>query len=76
MDFGKLVDLDGLRDEQSRTAFFRGYEREAAAVWPWDEAMRVVRLWTTCGVLCYSLTRGLADFAAHGYRRLAEFETA
>ncbi|QWF85608.1 phosphotransferase [Amycolatopsis sp. CA-230715] len=74
VDFGKLVDLDGLADDTQREAFFQGYERHAAPVWPWPEAMRVVRLWTTVGVLVYSLTLGFNNFAAHGRRRLAELE--
>jgi len=75
VDFGKLVDLDGLADTAQRDAFFGGYERHAAPVWPWHEAMRAVRLWTTAGVLVYSLAMGLDEFAAHGYRRLAELES-
>lgn len=74
VDFGKLVDLDGLVDDAQREAFFQGYEQHAAPVWPWPETMRVVRLWTTVGVLVYSLGLGLNDFAAHGRRRLAELE--
>jgi hypothetical protein len=75
VDFGKLVDLDGLVDDRQRAAFFAGYERHATPVWPWIDAMRAVRLWITCGVLVYSLARGLDEFAAHGYQRLAELET-
>lgn len=74
VDFGKLLDLDGLPRDANREAFFRGYDREADPVLPWDVALRAVQLWTTTGVLVYSLTRGLTDFAAHGYRRLAELE--
>ena len=75
VDFGKLVDLDGLADTAQRDAFFGGYERLAAPVWPWHESMRAVRLWTTAGVLVYSLAMGLDEFAAQGYRRLAELES-
>lgn len=75
VDFGKLVDLDGLTDNTQRKAFFQGYERHAAPVWPWGEAMRAVRLWTTCGVLVYSLAMGLDGFAAHGRQRLDELES-
>jgi hypothetical protein len=75
IDFGKLIDLDGLAGNVQRDAFFRGYELHADPVWPWPEAMRAVRLWTTTGVLVYSLAMGLREFAAHGYRRLAELET-
>lgn len=74
LDFGKLVDLEGLADDVQRGAFFRGYEQHAVPVWPWPEAMRAVRLHTTAGVLVYSLAMGLTEFAAHGYRRLAELE--
>lgn len=75
VDFGKLVDLDELAEPACRAALFAGYETYAAPVWPWPEAMRMVRLWTTCGVLVYALARGLTEFAAHGYRRLAGLET-
>jgi hypothetical protein len=75
LDFGKLVDLDGLASDADRAAFFRGYERYAPPpVWPWPAALRSVRLWTTAGVLVYSLALGLREFARHGYRRLAELE--
>lgn len=74
VDFGKLVDLGGLADDAHRAAFFRGYERYAAPVWPWPAALRAVRLWATAGVLVYSLALGLREFAQHGYRRLAELE--
>lgn len=72
MDFGKLVDLSGLLGDAE--AFFAGYEKHAAPVWPWPEAMRAVRLYVTTGVLTYSLAMGIDRFAAHGYRRLAELE--
>jgi fructosamine-3-kinase len=74
IDFAKLVDLNELADPARRTALFAGYESVAPPVWPWPAAMRTVRLWTTYGVLIYSLTRGLTEFAAHGYRGLAALE--
>lgn len=52
---------------RQRSAFFCGYERHATPVWPGDDAMRTARLWITCGVLVYSLTRELDVFTAHGY---------
>ncbi|MET9263698.1 phosphotransferase [Amycolatopsis sp. NPDC004079] len=75
VDFGKLVDLDGLPDEALQDTFFAGYEQHAPPVFPWPAAMATVRLWTVCGVLAYSCAAGLTGFAAHGYRRLAELET-
>jgi hypothetical protein len=58
-----------------RDAFFGGYEGHAAPVWPWHEAMRAVRSLDYRRVLVYSLAMGLDEFAAHGYRRLAELES-
>ncbi|GAA1983567.1 aminoglycoside phosphotransferase family protein [Amycolatopsis minnesotensis] len=75
LDFAKLADLDQLADPGERDAFHRGYQRHATPVWPWPvEAMRVIRLWATAGVLVYSHARRLPNFAGHGYRRLAELE--
>lgn len=73
LDFGKLID-HGLTVPAERDAFLRGYHRSAATIYPWPPAMRLVRLWCTAGVLVYSLARGLKDFAAHGYRVLAQLE--
>ncbi|MDQ3576703.1 MAG: phosphotransferase [Actinomycetota bacterium] len=73
LDFGKLIDLP-LIDPTDRRAFMHGYQLHANQLYPWPDAVALVRLWTTVGVLVYALSRGLPDFAAHGYAVLRQLE--
>lgn len=73
LDFGKLVDV-GLASPVDRDAFLHGYHQHAGAIYPWSPTMRLVRLWTTAGVLVYALARELHEFANHGYTVLGKLE--
>ena len=75
LEFGKLDNLGYLSNPWQREALLRGYDQHATPVWPWPQAMRLVRLHTTAGVLIYALTTADHAFASHGYRTLAALET-
>ncbi|GAB2791708.1 phosphotransferase family protein [Amycolatopsis magusensis] len=75
LDFGELADFP-LSEPAVRDAFLRGYHRHAEPVYPWPEAMSLVRLHTAAGVLVYALARDLPKFAQQGYALLAALEAS
>lgn len=74
LDFGELAGFP-LSEPAVREHFLRGYHRHAEPVYPWPEAMALVRLHTATGVLVYALARDLPKFAQQGYALLDALET-